>query len=59
MEFDFVILEETESTNSEALKLAKSTDRPTFVVAKKTDKWTGSYWIEVGQTQAEISLAQY
>ena len=34
MEFDFVILDETESTNSEALKLAKSTDRPTFVVAK-------------------------
>ena len=41
MEFDFVILEETESTNSEALKLAKSTDRPTFVVAKKQTNGRG------------------
>ena len=41
MEFDFVILDETESTNSEALKLAKSTDRPTFVVAKKQTNGRG------------------
>ena len=41
MEFDFVILDETESTNSEALKLAKSTDRPTFVIAKKQTNGRG------------------
>ena len=41
MEFDFVFLDETESTNSEALKLAKSTDRPTFVVAKKQTNGRG------------------
>ena len=41
MEFDFFILDETESTNSEALKLAKSTDRPTFVVAKKQTNGRG------------------
>ena len=41
MEFDFVILDETESTNSEALKLAKSTDRPTFVIAKKQTQGRG------------------
>tara|TARA_B100000212_G_scaffold31065_1_gene20272 strand:- start:119 stop:850 length:732 start_codon:yes stop_codon:yes gene_type:complete len=41
MEFDFVILDETESTNSEALKLAKSTDRPTFIVAKKQTNGRG------------------
>ena len=41
MEFDFVILDETESTNSEALKLAKSTDRPTLVVAKKQTNGRG------------------
>ena len=35
MEFDFVILDKTESTNSEAIKLAKFTDKPTFIVAKK------------------------
>ena len=58
MEFDFVILDETESTNSEALKLAKSTDRPTFVVAKNR-QMGGVVLIEVGQTQAEIFLAQF
>ena len=41
MEFDFVILDETESTNSEALKLAKFTDKPTFVVAKKQTNGRG------------------
>ena len=41
MEFDFVILDETESTNSEALKLAKSTNRPTFVIAKKQTNGRG------------------
>ena len=41
MEFDFVILDETESTNSEALKLAKFTDRPTFVIAKKQTNGRG------------------
>tara|TARA_B100000700_G_scaffold288474_1_gene344974 strand:+ start:231 stop:680 length:450 start_codon:yes stop_codon:yes gene_type:complete len=41
MEFDFIILDETESTNSEALKLAKSTDRPTFIVAKKQTNGRG------------------
>ena len=41
MEFDFVILDETESTNSEALKLAKSTDRPTFVIAKNRHNGRG------------------
>jgi BirA family biotin operon repressor/biotin-[acetyl-CoA-carboxylase] ligase len=41
MEFVFVILDEAESTNSEALKLAKSTDRPTFVVAKKQTNGRG------------------
>ena len=41
MEFDFVILDETESTNSEALKLAEFTDRPTFVVAKKQTNGRG------------------
>ena len=41
MEFDFVILDETESTNSEALKLAKSTDRPTFVIARKQTNGRG------------------
>ncbi len=57
MEFDFVILDETESTNSEALKLAKSTDRPTLVVAKNR-QMGGVVLIVVGQTRAEISLAQ-
>ena len=41
MEFDFFILDETESTNSEALKLAESTDKPTFVVAKKQTNGRG------------------
>ena len=41
MKFDFVILDETESTNSEALKLAKITDKPTFVVAKKQTNGRG------------------
>ncbi len=41
MEFDFVILDETESTNSEALKLAKFTDKPTFIVAKKQTNGRG------------------
>jgi BirA family biotin operon repressor/biotin-[acetyl-CoA-carboxylase] ligase len=41
MEFDFVILDETESTNSEALKLAKFTDNPTFVIAKKQTNGRG------------------
>ena len=41
MEFDFVILDETESTNSDALKLAKFTDKPTFVVAKKQTNGRG------------------
>ena len=41
MEFDFVILDETESTNSEALKLARSTDRPTLIVAKKQTNGRG------------------
>ena len=41
MKFDFVILDETESTNSEALKLAKSTNRPTFVIAKKQTNGRG------------------
>ena len=41
MEFDFFILDETESTNSEALKLAESTDKPTFIVAKKQTNGRG------------------
>ena len=41
MEFDFFIVDETESTNSEALKLAESTDKPTFVVAKKQTNGRG------------------
>ena len=41
MEFDFVILDETESTNSAALKLAKSTDKPTLIVAKKQTNGRG------------------
>ena len=41
MEFDFVILDETESTNSEALKLAKFTDKPTLIVAKKQTNGRG------------------
>ena len=41
MEFDFFILDETESTNSEALKLAESTNKPTFVVAKKQTNGRG------------------
>ena len=57
MEFDFFILDETESTNSEALKLAESTHKPTFVVAKNR-QMGGVVLIVVGQTQAEISLAQ-
>ena len=51
MEFDFVILDETESTNSEALKLAKFTDKPTFVVAKKQTNGRGRVdrsWLDPG-----------
>ena len=47
MEFDFFILDETESTNSEALKLAESTDKPTFVVAKNR-QMGGAVLIVVG-----------
>ena len=41
MEFDFVYLDETESTNSEALKLANFTDKPTFIIAKKQTNGRG------------------
>ena len=41
MEFDFVYLDEAESTNSEALKLAKFTDKPTFIIAKKQTNGRG------------------
>ena len=41
MEFDFVILEEAESTNAEAIKLAKLTNRPTFVIAKRQTNGRG------------------
>ena len=43
MEFDFVILEEAESTNAEAIKLAKLTNRPTFVIAKKQTNGRGRF----------------
>ena len=57
MEFDFVILDETESTNSEALKLAKSTDKPTSSLLKDR-QMGGVVVIVVGLIQAEISLGQ-
>ena len=41
MEFDFVYLDEAESTNSEALKLANFTDKPTFIIAKKQTNGRG------------------
>ena len=41
MEFDFIILDKTESTNSEALELAKFTDKPTFIIAKKQTQGRG------------------
>ena len=60
MEFDFVILDETESTNSEALKLAKFTDKPTFVVAKKQTNGRGRVdrsWLDpVGNFSGSILI---
>ena len=41
MKFDFVYLDEAESTNSEALKLANFTDKPTFIIAKKQTNGRG------------------
>jgi BirA family biotin operon repressor/biotin-[acetyl-CoA-carboxylase] ligase len=43
MELDFIILDEAESTNAEAIKLAKLTDRPTFVIAKKQTNGRGRF----------------
>ena len=41
MKIDFVILDETESTNSEALRRAKFVDKPTFILAKKQTNGRG------------------
>ena len=41
MKIDFVILDETKSTNSEALRRAKFVDKPTFILAKKQTNGRG------------------
>ena len=49
MEFDFIYLDEAASTNSEALKLANFTDKPTFIVAKKQTNGRGRidrFWVD-------------
>ena len=49
MEFDFIYLNEVASTNSEALKLANFTDKPTFIVAKKQTNGRGRidrFWVD-------------
>ena len=57
MEFDFVILDETESTNSEALNL-QNLPISLLSLSLKNRQMGGVVLIVVGQTQAEISLAQ-
>ena len=49
MEFDFIYLDEVASTNSEALKRANFTDKPTFIVAKKQTNGRGRidrFWVD-------------
>ena len=49
MEFDYIYLDEAASTNSEALKLANFTDKPTFIVAKKQTNGRGRidrFWVD-------------
>ena len=60
MNVDFVILDETESTNSEALRLAKFIDKPTFILAKRQTNGRGRsarLWVDpVGNFSGTILI---
>jgi len=60
MNVDFVILDETESTNSEALRLAKFIDMPTFILAKRQTNGRGRsarLWVDpVGNFSGTILI---
>ena len=60
MKIDFVILDETESTNSEALRRVKFVDKPTFILAKKQTNGRGRsarLWVDpVGNFSGTILI---
>ena len=60
MKIDFVILDETKSTNSEALRRAKFVDKPTFILAKKQTNGRGRsarLWVDpVGNFSGTILI---